>query len=299
MRTNFNEALLRVLKHEGGFVDHPQDPGGATNHGITIGALRQFGIDVDGDGDSDVVDLKSLRQEHLAKVYKLFYWDKVHGDDLPSGVDYSVFDFAVNSGPDRAIRHLQRAVGVSPDGQIGPKTLAAVKRVDPIIVIDRIRNSRMDFLKGLKTWLTFGKGWSRRVLEVAAASIVLATPAAPPRAPERPAESPHGGYGSSGAATPPSVPTPVRGGMWSLITRILPVVERKLKMKAPLVNQPTLEPSRKWWFGLMAGVLVNAAYGVLDQVFPGHPFNEFKADIIGWVTVAAMSASAYLARNRA
>ena len=102
MRSNFPAALEAILKHEGGFVDHPRDPGGATNKGITIGTLKRLGIDVDGDGDSDLADLKSLRHEHVARVYKLFYWDAVKADLLPSGLDYTVADFAVTSGPSRA-----------------------------------------------------------------------------------------------------------------------------------------------------------------------------------------------------
>src|SRR5690554_5603848 len=115
MEANFREALPLVLKHEGGFVNHPSDPGGATNKGITIENYRRY---VKKNGT--VADLKAITDEEVAKVYKLFYWDAVKGDDLPGGVDYAVFDFAVNGGPGRAIKFLQRIAGVTQDGAIGP-----------------------------------------------------------------------------------------------------------------------------------------------------------------------------------
>lgn len=179
MKHNFPAALEAILKHEGGFVDHPKDPGGATNKGITIGTLRRLGIDVDGDGDSDIVDLKSLRHEHVARVYKLFYWDAVKADLLPSGVDYTVADFAVNSGPSRAAKHLQTALGVQADGDIGPKTLAAAEKANAVTLINTIKQTRLRFLQGLKTWGTFGKGWLRRVNEVHTMSLKMAQAPSP------------------------------------------------------------------------------------------------------------------------
>lgn len=189
MKQNFDAALTAVLKHEGGFVNHPKDPGGATNKGITIGTLKRLGIDVDGDGDSDIVDLKALRHEHVARVYRLFYWDAVKADLLPSGVDYTAFDFAVNSGPSRAAKHLQAALGVEQDGDIGPGTIAAMAKADPAKVIDAIYASRMRFLRGLKTWPTFGKGWTRRVDDVRSMSLALASSHDPAPGPVRTAEA--------------------------------------------------------------------------------------------------------------
>jgi lysozyme family protein len=174
MKGTFLLALPRVLKHEGGFVDHPSDPGGATNKGVTIGTLKRLGIDVDSDGDVDVVDLMALRLEHLELIYRIFYWDAVRADLLPSGLDYAVFDFAVNSGPARAAEHLQRIVGVTADGDIGPMTLAAVARHDAATLVEALCNSRLRFLKGRKIWATFGKGWTRRVEEVRAQAMVWA-----------------------------------------------------------------------------------------------------------------------------
>ena len=174
MKANYAKALPLVLRHEGGFVNHKDDPGGATNKGVTIGTLKRLGIDVDGDGDSDIVDLRNLRQSDVERVYRLFYWDAVKADQLPSGVDYAVFDFGVNSGPARAAKHLQKVVGAAQDGDIGPKTLALVARADPQDVVTALQDSRLRFLRGLKTWGTFGKGWGRRVAEVRAVGLAWA-----------------------------------------------------------------------------------------------------------------------------
>lgn len=179
MKSNYARALPLYLKHEGGFVNHPKDPGGATNKGVTIGTLKRLGIDVDGDGDSDIVDLRNLRHQDVERVYKLFYWDAVKGDQLPSGVDYAVGDFGINSGPARAAKHLQKVVGVPQDGDIGPKTLAAVAKMDPQDVVNALCDSRLRFMRGLNTWGTFGKGWSRRVAEVRAVALAWAENGAP------------------------------------------------------------------------------------------------------------------------
>lgn len=183
MKANFPKALVAVLEHEGGFVDHPKDPGGATNKGITIGTLKRIGVDVDGDGDSDLADLKNLRPQDLERVYRLFYWDAVKGDLLPSGLDYAVFDFAVNSGPSRAIQHLQRVLGVEQDGDLGPKTMAAIAAGDAKALVHSLCDSRLRFMRGIRNgelWRTFGKGWQRRVDEVRSKSVDLVTrPTAP------------------------------------------------------------------------------------------------------------------------
>lgn len=174
MRENFDAWLDQVLKHEGAFVNHPRDPGGATNRGITIGTLKRLQIDVDGDGDSDIVDLRLLRVEHAALVYRLFYWDAVRADLLPSGIDVCVADFAVNSGPARAASHLQIAIGAVADGDVGPKTLELARRADPVPVIARISTSRLRFMQRQPTWRDFGRGWTARVNAVEAFALRLA-----------------------------------------------------------------------------------------------------------------------------
>lgn len=161
MRENFAEALQKVLEHEGGFVNHPADPGGMTNLGVTKKVWEEWvGHPV------DEKQMRALTPELVGPMYKAKYWDKIRGDDLPTGVDYAVFDAAVNSGPGRAAKWLQACVGVEQDGGIGPKTLAAVAAFDPAELVEDYAKRRLSFLMDLPHWATFGKGWSRRVAEV-------------------------------------------------------------------------------------------------------------------------------------
>jgi lysozyme family protein len=169
MNCNFERALSLVLKHEGGFVNHPSDPGGATNKGVTIGTYRQY---VNPRGT--VADLKKITDAQLAKVYRDHYWNAVRGDDLPDGLDYAVFDYAVNSGPARAAKHLQFVLGVAQDGKIGPATLKAANSQPAADVIKALCAKRMSFLRALKTWKTFGKGWTNRVDGVRAVALQMA-----------------------------------------------------------------------------------------------------------------------------
>ncbi len=180
MKVNFEQSLARVLKHEGGFVNHPRDPGGATNKGITIATYRRF---VKRGGT--VRDLKNITDAQVAKVYKKQYWDKVQADHLPSGVDYAVFDFAVNSGPGRAAKFLQRVVGARADGVIGDQTLAAVRSKNPAAIVGEVCDTRLAWLQGLRTFTTFGKGWTRRVNDVKRVATAMA--AGIPRADDKPA----------------------------------------------------------------------------------------------------------------
>jgi lysozyme family protein len=169
MKDTFQRALALVLRHEGGFVNHPKDPGGATNKGITIAVFRE----VYGKGKT-VDDLKRITDEQVAHIYRTRYWAKVRGDDLPAGLDYAVFDFAVNSGPARVAKHLQRIVGVTQDGVIGPQTLAALReRKDVAYLINRLCDDRLAFLRSLSTYKTFGKGWERRVEDVRRDALVM------------------------------------------------------------------------------------------------------------------------------
>ena len=161
MKQNFEAALKHVLVSEGGYVDHPADPGGRTNLGVTQKVWEEWvGHDV------DEQTMRSLTPEMVAPLYEKNYWDRIKADNLPSGVDYAVFDASVNSGVSRAIRWLQACVNVDADGVIGPKTLAAVNAANPDTLIDDYSKRRLSFLMDLKHWPTFGRGWSRRVNEV-------------------------------------------------------------------------------------------------------------------------------------
>ncbi len=168
MKKNFVESLELVLVHEGGFSDHPKDPGGATMKGVTLAVFRRFY----GENQSKN-DLKNISQEQLENIYKTGYWDKCQCDDLPSGVDYGVFDAAVNSGPGRGVRWLQGAVGSEQDGGMGPNTLAKVLEHNPLDVIEDMTDLRITFLRRLVTFPDFGKGWTRRVREVRQVATAL------------------------------------------------------------------------------------------------------------------------------
>jgi len=206
MEANFQRALSLLLKHEGGFVNHPADPGGATNKGITLATFRQY---VKKSGTVD--DLKNISDAQVAEVYKRHYWNSVRADMMPSGVDYAVFDYVVNSGPGRAIKHLQRVLGVAEDGIIGQMTLAAVRAATPEQIINKLCDQRMAFLKGLPTWSTFGKGWTRRVSDVRTHALAMVMDdrlaANPPTPTPKPQTSP--------SATP--APGKGKGGLIGLI----------------------------------------------------------------------------------
>lgn len=162
MKENFPQCFALVLKNEGGYVDNPADPGGATNLGCTKAVWEQYiGHSVTKE------DIKALTPNDVMPLYKERYWDTVKGDDLPIGVDYAVFDLAINSGAGKAAKTLQSALGVSADGKIGPATIAAAQAANSGEVASRICETRLAFLQGLSTWSTFGKGWGRRVAEVA------------------------------------------------------------------------------------------------------------------------------------
>ncbi|MAD98719.1 MAG: putative glycosyl hydrolase [Prokaryotic dsDNA virus sp.] len=161
MRNNLEKVTEWVLVHEGGYVNHPEDPGGATNMGVTQrvydGWRRRKGMPIQ--------SVKKITKDEVVAIYKDQYWDKVWGDHLPSGLDYSVYDFAINSGPSRAIKFLQRILGVTQDGIMGNVTFSAImERGDIENIISALNYDRWQWLKRLRHWKTFGKGWTRRVM---------------------------------------------------------------------------------------------------------------------------------------
>lgn len=151
---NFDKLIERVLAHEGGYVNHPSDPGGATNFGITERVAREWGYKG---------HMRDLPRETAVAIYRKNYWDRVQGDKLPDAVAFQVLDAAVNHGTGNAVRWLQRAAGVADDGSIGPVTLAAIRKADPTDLVLLFNAIRLDFYTGLTTFATFGRGWSRRV----------------------------------------------------------------------------------------------------------------------------------------
>tara|TARA_R110000822_G_scaffold43100_3_gene116677 strand:+ start:481 stop:996 length:516 start_codon:yes stop_codon:yes gene_type:complete len=157
MKKNFEHCLEMLLEHEGGYVNHPKDPGGITNLGVTLKTYAEYkGRDV-----TDA-DMRALTPKDVAPIYKEKYWDKCHCDDLPAGLDWMVFDWAVNSGPGRSAKALQRIVGETADGAIGPKTIKATFNFDVKDTLGKMYDSRQKFYESLKTFETFGRGWSKR-----------------------------------------------------------------------------------------------------------------------------------------
>jgi lysozyme family protein len=170
VRENFAQSLAYVLQSEGGYVDDPQDPGGATNFGIT----QQVYDDWRKSHGLNQQSVRDIDPNERDAIYNANYWKPISGDDLPSGVDYATFDFAVNSGVNRAARFLQKAVGVAEDGDIGPVTLNAVADVPPLILIRSLCNTRLQFLQTLPNFARFGNGWTARINDVRAQAGAMA-----------------------------------------------------------------------------------------------------------------------------
>lgn len=166
---SWDSCLAFVLREEGGFVDDPLDPGGATNLGITLTALSEWRhVAV------TKQDVENLTQSEAAAIYRANYWNVIQGDDLPAGVDLMVFDAGVNIGTPRAARFLQQIVGVTVDGHIGPQTIAAAVAARAATVIDQFATVRADFYRSLPTFNHFGAGWLARTNRAQALAHQLA-----------------------------------------------------------------------------------------------------------------------------
>ena len=166
MERNFPKALTHTLQFEGGWANHPNDPGGATMKGVTHKTYADYlGRAVTHD------ELRGIPDEHLADIYRKSYWNACRCSELPDGLDLAVFDTAVNTGPAQAARLLQRIVGVPADGGIGPKTLVAVN--DSVAahglheLIEAYTEARQSFYRLLPTYVHFGEGWRKRADGVA------------------------------------------------------------------------------------------------------------------------------------
>lgn len=169
MRENFDKSLALILKLEGGYSNLAADPGRATNRGITIAELADWR----GHAVTNA-DVRDLQVEEAAAIYRVRYWDAMHCDALPSGIDLAVFDCAVNQGVGRAARFLQQAAEVTADGIIGPKTLRAASAADPEMLLVEFMARRMNAYGSLSSlFRVFGLGWSRRLMTVYAAALSI------------------------------------------------------------------------------------------------------------------------------
>ena len=153
---NFDAAFERLIGHEGGYVDHPSDPGGATRYGVTERVARSHGY---------TGSMRDFPLDLAKQIYRTTYWNAVRADECPPALRFDLFDAAVNSGPAQAVKWLQRAVGVADDGKIGPKTLLALKLADGPSAAAKFNGHRLKFMASLPTWKTFGKGWAIRIAE--------------------------------------------------------------------------------------------------------------------------------------
>ena len=166
--SNFDKCLQIILHHEGGYVNHPKDPGGETNLGVTKRVYEEHG---------GTKDMKDLEFEDVAPIYKKSYWDRVKGDELPAGLDLCVFDFGVNAGTGRAAKYLQTMIGTVADGGIGPNTLRALDEYVSLHgineTIENYQANRQRYYEKLKTFETFGRGWTRRVNETTQSALKM------------------------------------------------------------------------------------------------------------------------------
>ncbi|QIG74375.1 putative endolysin protein [Rhizobium phage RHph_N65] len=168
----FIRSLEKVLREEGGYSDHPDDPGGPTMKGVTQRVYDAYRDRIRKQRRS----VRLIETSELEEIYRTSYWDLIRGGALPAGVNYVVFDGAVNSGVKRSVEWLQAALGVNVDGVIGPATIAAAQRdTNNDALIDRILDRRLAFLQSLRTWKTFGKGWKARVARVRSVGQAWAT----------------------------------------------------------------------------------------------------------------------------
>tara|TARA_Y100001935_G_C17010532_1_gene362707 strand:+ start:47 stop:547 length:501 start_codon:yes stop_codon:yes gene_type:complete len=166
MKENFDKCLEMLLHHEGGYVWHEEDPGGETNLGVTKKVYQDWG------GTKDMID---LTVEDVAPIYKKNYWDRCKCDELSSGLDWAVFDWAVNSGTRRVSKALQKACGAERDGVIGNKTLALANGQNVKYMIEEISVIRQSFYESLRTFKTFGRGWTRRNKETTEQALSMAS----------------------------------------------------------------------------------------------------------------------------
>lgn len=153
---NFDEAFTALIGNEGGYVNHPEDPGGETNWGITARVARQAGY---------MGNMRDLPKDTAKQIARNQYWNSVRADELPDVLRFDVFDAAYNSGPKQAIKWLQQAVGATSDGLFGPGTMAAVDKTDPDAAYRKFNAYRLRFYTSLPTWTTFGKGWANRIAD--------------------------------------------------------------------------------------------------------------------------------------
>jgi lysozyme family protein len=157
MTKNFKDCLDLVLKHEGGYIDHPKDPGGRTNLGVTQRVWEEWI-----GHPATEKDMRELTPAIVAPMYEMRYWRTSYCEKLPRGLDLLVFSMAVNAGAGRSVKLLQDAIGVVADGVIGPNTMTKINEANVETLIDKFSEARTAYYRGLKLFPVFGKGWLNR-----------------------------------------------------------------------------------------------------------------------------------------
>jgi lysozyme family protein len=169
---SYDRSLPLLLAHEGGYTNHTSDPGGPTNFGITIFDYRKYVKP-----GATAADVKAMKLDEAKAIYRAKYWDAQRCSELPAGVDYAVFDYGVNSGIGRSGKVLRRVLKLTDNSSIvNDAVVAAARATDAKMLIVALCDERLRFLQSLKTWSVFGAGWGRRVAEVRAAALVMASP---------------------------------------------------------------------------------------------------------------------------
>lgn len=154
---DFDAAFVRLIGHEKGYANHPDDPGGETCWGVTARVARAYGY---------TGPMRELPLAKAKEIAKLAYWNEVRADDVPAEVRFDLFDTCYHSGPVQATKFLQRGLRVTADGVLGPKTLAAVRAFpNGFQLLCRFNGARLDFLNDLPNWKSFHRGWSQRIAE--------------------------------------------------------------------------------------------------------------------------------------
>jgi len=151
------QALVELLKHEGGYSKHPLDPGGETMYGITARVARANGY---------TGAMKEMPMVVARDIYRKLYWDKIRAEEIPVGLRYALLDASVNSGVSQAIRWLQRAVGAQEDGLMGIETISRARAIEPDLILRRMLGYRLDMMTSINGWSSFGKGWARRIAKI-------------------------------------------------------------------------------------------------------------------------------------
>jgi lysozyme family protein len=223
--SSYDEALARLLVHEGGYSNHPSDPGGPTNWGITLRDARAYWK-----RDATASDVRAMPVAIAKGIYRSKYWAAMRCDDLPAGVDYAVFDYGVNSGIGRAGKVLRRLLALQDDtSTVTSDVIAAARRRDAKALIAAICDQRLAFLEGLRTWSVFGNGWGRRVREVRATALTMADRAMADRATADRVMAEHAAGRATdntppptSKASPPATPRPAS----SLIRRLVAILGR-------------------------------------------------------------------------